>query len=133
MNSDFSFGGWGTINSESAAWVMMGLCSMGIDWNADPRFSDGQGHSALQHWMDNFANVSGGYFHHTTSVTNNAMATYQGCYATMWYLTFLEKGGQGNPCYFYYHRFPFARQLSKDASITGFEIRRQAGHYYRGW
>lgn len=27
MNSDFSFGGWGTINSESAAWVMMGLCS----------------------------------------------------------------------------------------------------------
>ena len=127
MNSDFSFGAWGATNSESAAWVMMGLCSMGIDWNADPRFSDGQGHSALQHWMDNFANVNGGYFHHTTSVTNNAMATYQGCYATMWYLTFLEKGGQGNPCYFYYHRFPFARQLSKDASITGFEIEGKQG------
>lgn len=127
MNSDFSFGAWGATNSESAAWVMMGLCSMGIDWNADPRFSDGQGHSALQHWMDNFANVSGGYFHHTTSVTNDAMATYQGCYATMWYLTFLEKGGQGNPCYFYYHRFPFARQLSMDASITGFEIEGKQG------
>lgn len=127
MNSDFSFGGWGTINSESAAWVMMGLCSMGIDWNADPRFSDGQGHSALQHWMDNFANVNGGYFHHTTSVTNNAMATYQGCYATMWYLTFLEKGGQGNPCYFYYHRFDFARQMSTDASITSFEIEGKPG------
>lgn len=127
MNSDFSFGAWGATNSESAAWVMMGLCSMGIDWNADPRFSDGQGHSALQHWMDNFANVNGGYFHHTTSVTNNAMATYQGCYATMWYLTFLEKGGQGNPCYFYYHRFPFARQLSTDASITGFEIEGKQG------
>ena len=127
MNSDFSFGGWGTINSESAAWVMMGLCSMGIDWNADPRFSDGQGHSALQHWMDNFANVNGGYFHHTTSVTNDAMATYQGCYATMWYLTFLNKGGQGNPCYFYYHRFDFARELSTDASITGFEIEGKKG------
>lgn len=127
MNSDFSFGAWGATNSESAAWVMMGLCSMGIDWNADPRFSDGQGHSALQHWMDNFANVNGGYFHHTTSVTNDAMATYQGCYATMWYLTFLEKGGQGNPCYFYYHRFPFARQLSTDASITGFEIEGKQG------
>ena len=127
MNSDFSFGAWGATNSESAAWVMMGLCSMGIDWNADPRFSDGQGHSALQYWMDNFANVNGGYFHHTTSVTNNAMATYQGCYATMWYLTFLEKGGQGNPCYFYYHRFPFARRLSKDASITGFEIEGKQG------
>lgn len=126
MNSDFSFGAWGATNSESAAWVMMGLCSMGIDWNADPRFSDGQGHSALQHWMDNFANVNGGYFHHTTSVTNDAMATYQGCYATMWYLKFLEKG-QGTPCYFYYHRFPFARQLSTDASITGFEIEGKPG------
>lgn len=127
MNSDFSFGAWGATNSESAAWVMMGLCSMGIDWNADPRFSDGQGHSALQHWMDNFANVNGGYFHHTTSVTNDAMATYQGCYATMWYLTFLNKGGQGNPCYFYYHRFDFARELSTDASITGFEIEGKKG------
>lgn len=127
MNSDFSFGGWGTINSESAAWVMMGLCSMGIDWNADPRFSDGQGHSALQHWMDNFANVNEGYFHHTTSVRNNALATYEGCYASQWYLTFLEKGGQGNPCYFYYHRFDFARQMSTDASITSFEIEGKPG------
>ena len=127
MNSDFSFGAWGATNSESAAWVMMGLCSMGIDWNADPRFSDGQGHSALQHWMDNFANVNGGYFHHTTSVTNDAMATYQGCYATMWYLTFLNKGGQGNPCYFYYQRFNFARELSTDASITDFEIEGKQG------
>lgn len=127
MNSDFSFGGWGTINSESAAWVMMGLCSMGIDWNADPRFSDGQGHSALQHWMDNFANVSEGYFHHTTSVRNNALATYEGCYASQWYLKFLEGGGQGNPCYFYYHRFDFARQMSTDASITSFEIEGKMG------
>lgn len=127
MNSDFSFGGWGTINSESAAWVMMGLCSMGIDWNADPRFSDGQGHSALQHWMDNFANVNEGYFHHTTSVRNNALATYEGCYASQWYLKFLEGGGQGNPCYFYYHRFDFARQMSTDASITGFEIEGKPG------
>ena len=127
MNSDFSFGGWGTINSESAAWVMMGLCSMGIDWNADPRFSDGQGHSALQHWMDNFANVNEGYFHHTTSVRNNALATYEGCYASQWYLKFLEGGGQGNPCYFYYHRFDFARQMSTDASITGFEIEGKMG------
>lgn len=81
----------------------------------------------LQHWMDNFANVSEGYFHHTTSVRNNALATYEGCYASQWYLKFLEGGGQGNPCYFYYHRFPFARQLSMDASITGFEIEGKQG------
>ena len=127
MNSDFSFGAWGATNSESTAWVMMGLCSMGIDCHTDPRFSDGQGKSMLQHWMDNFANVSEGYFHHTTSVRNNALATYEGCYASQWYLKFLEGGGQGNPCYFYYHRFGFARQLSKDASITGFEIEGKQG------
>ena len=127
MNADYSFGAWGAINSESAAWVMMGLCSMGIDWHTDPRFSDGQGKSALQHWMDNFANVSGGYFHHTTSVTNNALATYEGCYASMWYLNFLKGGGQGNPYYFYYHRFNFGRKLSSDASITAFAIEGQQG------
>lgn len=127
MSSSFSFEAWGDVNSESAAWVMMGLCSMGIDCHTDPRFSDGQGKSMLQHWMDNFANVSEGYFHHTTSVRNNALATYEGCYASQWYLKFLEGGGQGNPCYFYYHRFPFARQLSTDASITGFEIEGKPG------
>ena len=132
MNSDFSFGAWGATNSESAAWVMMGLCSMGIDCHTDPRFSDGQGKSMLQHWMDNFANVSEGYFHHTTSVRNNALATYEGCYASQWYLKFLEGGGQGNPCYFYYHRFNFARQLSMNASITGFEIEGKQGDITEG-
>ena len=127
MNSDYSFGAWGNTNSESAAWVMMGLCSMGIDWNIDPRFADGQGHSALQHWMDNFANVQEGYFHHTTSVRNNYMATYEGCYASMWYLGFLENGGQGNPYHFYYHRFDFSKQLSEDASILSFEIEGKQG------
>lgn len=127
MSSSFSFEAWGDVNSESAAWVMMGLCSMGIDCHTDPRFSDGQGKSMLQNWMDNFANVSEGYFHHTTSVRNNALATYEGCYASQWYLKFLEGGGQGKPCYFYYQRFNFARELSKDASITGFEIEGKQG------
>ena len=127
MNSDYSFGAWGATNSESAAWIMMGLCSMGIDWNVDPRFSDGQGHSALQHWMDNFANVQEGYFHHTTSVKNNYMATYEGCYASMWYLAFLDHGGQGHPYYFYYHRFDFSKTLSDDASILSFEIEGKQG------
>ena len=127
MNSDYSFGAWGATNSESADWVMMGLCSMGIDWNTDPRFADGQGHSALQHWMDNFANVKDGYFHHTASLQNDYMATYQGCYATMWYLGFLEHGGQGNPYYFYYQRFDFSKTLSDDASILSFEIEGKQG------
>ena len=127
MNSDYSFGAWGATNSESAAWVMMGLCSMGIDWHIDPRFSDGKGHSALQHWMDNFSNVQDGYFHHSKTLLNNYMATYEGCYASMWYLGFLEHGGQGNPYYFYYHRFDFSKHLSEDASILAFEIEGKQG------
>lgn len=125
MQSDFSFSSWGDTNCESAAWVMMGLCSIGIDCHTDPRFSDGQGHSILQSWMDNFANVQGGYFHHSVKLLNNAMATYQGCYASQWYLNFLENGGQGTPYSLYYHRFDFARPLSTDASITSFTLEGQ--------
>ncbi len=125
--SNYSFKAWGAVNSETASWVIMALCSMGIDCHVDPRFSDGEGHSSLQHWMDNFANVSGGYFHHTTSIINNALATYEGCYAAQWYLNFLERGGQGKPYSLYYRRFDFSRQLSADASITAFEIEGKQG------
>ena len=132
MNSDYSFGAWGAQNSESAAWVMMGLCSMGIDWNVDPRFADGHGHSALQNWMDNFVNEQDGCFHHNSSLLNNYMATYEGCYAGMWYLGFLDHGGQGSPYYYYYHRFDFSKALSDDASILGFEIEGRLGTITEG-
>ncbi len=127
MSDAYSFDSMGATNSESAAWVMMALCSMGIDWNVDPRFSNGQEQSALQHWMDSFANVGEGYFHHTTSVRNNALATYEGCYASMWYLGFLEHGGQGSPYYFYYNRFDFGEPLSSDATILSFELEGKQG------
>ena len=127
MSDAYSFDSMGATNSESAGWVMMALCSMGIDWNVDPRFSNGQGQSGLQNWMDNFANVGEGYFHHTTSVRNNALATYEGCYASMWYLGFLEHGGQGSPYYFYYNRFDFGEPLSSDASILSFELEGKQG------
>lgn len=99
---------------------------MGIDCHTDPRFSDGQGKSVIQNWVDSFVNPSG-YFHHTTGVINNAMATYQGCYASQWYLNFLGAGGTGHPYSLYNRRFDFARQLSTDASITGFEIEGKQG------
>ena len=126
MNADYSFKAWGAVNSETAAQVICALSAMGIDCHTDPRFSDGQGKSVIQNWVDSFVNPSG-YFHHTTSVINNAMATYQGCYASQWYLNFLEAGGTGHPYSLYNRRFDFARQLSTDASITGFEIEGKQG------
>ncbi len=126
MNADYSFKAWGAVNSETAAQVICALSAMGIDCHTDPRFSDGQGKSVIQSWVDSFVNPSG-YFHHTTSVINNAMATYQGCYASQWYLNFLEAGGTGHPYSLYNRRFDFARQLSTDASITGFEIEGKQG------
>ena len=127
MNADYSFKAWGAVNSETAAQVICALSAMGIDCHTDPRFSDGQGNSVIQNWVDSFVNPSG-YFHHTTEVRNNAMATYQGCYASQWYLNFLEAGGTGHPYSLYNNRrFDFARQLSTDASITGFEIEGKQG------
>ena len=126
MSADYSFKAWGAVNSETAAQVICALSAMGIDCHTDPRFSDGQGKSVIQNWVDSFVNPSG-YFHHTTEVTNNAMATYQGCYASQWYLNFLEAGGTGHPYSLYNRRFDFARQLSTDASITGFEIEGKQG------
>ena len=126
MSADYSFKAWGAVNSETAAQVICALSAMGIDCHTDPRFSDGQGKSVIQNWVDSFVNPSG-YFHHTTGVINNAMATYQGCYASQWYLNFLKAGGTGHPYSLYNRRFDFARQLSADASITGFEIEGKPG------
>ena len=134
MNEDYSFGSFDTINSEVEGWVIIALCSMGIDCHVDPRFSDGRGHSVLQYWMDNFANVEEGYFAHAKDqpISTARMATYQCCYDSMWYLDFLENDGQGSPYYFYYHRFNFEKELSKDASILKFEIEGRLGTITEG-
>ena len=127
MESDsYAFKAWGAANSETADWAIMALNSIGIDPHTDPRFSDGDSKSVIQYWVDNFVNTSG-YFHHTTSVMNNAMATYEGCYAAMWYLGFLDNGGAGHPYSLYYHRFDFSTVLSSDASILTFELEGKQG------
>ena len=100
--------------------MICALSAMGIDCYTDPRFTNGT-ISVLSQFLS-FANVSEGYFNHTAETPNDHMATYQGCYATQWYLAFLENGGQGNPCYFYYQRFDFSTQLSDAANILSFTL-----------
>lgn len=124
MTDDYMFKCVGTLNSESASWVNMGLCSMGIDWHTDPRFTDGE-KSALSQWLQ-FATKDG--FKHILSETqNNALATYEACYNLEWYLGFLENGGAGHPYYLWYHVRDFATPLSKEADILSFEIQGQKG------
>lgn len=57
---------------------------MGVDCHTDPRMSNGT-QSALTALLD-YADYREGYFAHTNTTPKNAMATYQGCYATQWYL-----------------------------------------------
>ncbi|MGN0720609.1 MAG: DUF5018 domain-containing protein [Anaerovoracaceae bacterium] len=110
---------WGGIyTSEGSAQVLCAISAMGIDAYSDVRLNDGT-HSALSALLD-YANYEDGYFHHSSTVLDNAMATYQGCYASQWYLGFIDNGGAGNPYSLYYQRFDFSRKLSEDASITAF-------------
>ena len=120
MRPDYTFFSTGTVNSEVASQMICALSAMGIDCYTDPRFTNGT-ISVLSQFLS-FANVSEGYFNHTAETPNDHMATYQGCYATQWYLAFLENGGQGNPCYFYYQRFDFSTQLSDAANILSFTL-----------
>ncbi len=122
---------WGGVfTSEGSAQVLCALSAMGIDSFSDPRLNSGE-HSALTALLD-YANYEGGYFHHSASVLNNAMATYQGCYATQWYLGFLNSGGAGRPYSLYYHCFDFARELSEEAYITAFTLEGKTGTIAEG-
>ena len=117
---------WGGVyTSEGSAQVLCALAAMGIDAHSDIRLNDGT-HSALTALLD-YANYEDGYFHHSASVLDNAMATYQGCYATQWYLGFLENGGAGHPYSLYANRFDFSKDLSGDASITKFVLEGKQG------
>ena len=124
MTDDYMFKCMGTLNSESASWVNMGLCSMGIDWHTDPRFTDGE-KSALSQWLK-FA-TSDGFKHILSETQNNTLATYEACYNLQWYLGFLDHGGAGHPYYLWYHVRDFATPLSTEAEILSFTVQGQQG------
>lgn len=122
MTDDYMFKCVGTLNSESASWVNMGLCSMGIDWHTDPRFTDGE-KSALSQWLK-FA-TNDGFKHILSETQNNTLATYEACYNLQWYLGFLDHGGAGHPYYLWYQVRDFATPLSTEAEILSFTVQGQ--------
>lgn len=110
---------WGSVyTSEGSAQIVCAMSAMGVDCHTDPRMSDGT-NSALTALLD-YADYQDGYFAHTNTTPKNALATYEGCYATQWYLGFLNNGGAGHPYSLYYWQFDFSRKLSTDATITTF-------------
>lgn len=112
---------WGGVyTSEGSAQIVCAMSAMGVDCHTDPRMSDGT-NSALTALLD-YADYQNGYFAHTNTTPKNALATYEGCYATQWYLGFLNNGGAGHPYSLYYRQFDFSRKLSTDATITTFTL-----------
>ena len=112
---------WGGVyTSEGSAQIVCAMSAMGVDCHTDPRMSDGT-NSALTALLD-YADYQDGYFAHTNTTPKNALATYEGCYATQWYLGFLNNGGAGHSYSLYYRQFDFSRKLSTDATITTFTL-----------
>ena len=117
---------WGGVyTSEGASQIICALSAMGIDVHTDVRLNNGKD-SVLTSFL-NYADFDDGYFAHSNTTPKNAMATYQGCYATQWYLGFLNNGGAGHPYSLYYHRFDFSRKLSTEADITSFTLEGKKG------
>lgn len=117
---------WGGVyTSEGASQIICALSAMGIDVHTDVRLNNGKD-SVLTSFL-NYADFDEGYFAHSNTTHKNAMATYQGCYATQWYLGFLNGGGAGHPYSLYYQRFDFSRKLSTEADITSFTLEGKKG------
>lgn len=117
---------WGGVyTSEGASQIICALSAMGVDVHTDVRLNNGTD-SVLTSFL-NYADFGEGYFSHSNTTPKNAMATYQGCYATQWYLGFLNNGGAGHPYSLYYHRFDFSRKLSTEADITSFTLEGKQG------
>lgn len=117
---------WGGVyTSEGASQIICAFSAMGVDVHTDVRLNNGKD-SVLTSFL-NYADFDEGYFAHSNTTHKNAMATYQGCYATQWYLGFLNNGGAGHPYSLYYHRFDFSRKLSTEADITSFTLEGKKG------
>lgn len=117
---------WGGVyTSEGTSQIICAFSAMGIDVHADVRLNNGTD-SVLTSFL-NYADFDDGYFAHTNTTPQNAMATYQGTYATQWYLGFLNNGGAGHPYSLYYQRFDFSRKLSTEADIKSFTLEGKQG------
>lgn len=78
QQDDGTFASWGTVNCESCAWAVVGLCAVGVNPDTDERFIK-NGVSALDAMLSFM--LSDGSFSHISGGTTNLMATQQALYA----------------------------------------------------
>ncbi|BDR63658.1 prenyltransferase/squalene oxidase repeat-containing protein [Clostridium tetani] len=96
QNATGGFESWGTVNSESCAQVIMGLCTNGIDAGKDKKFVK-NGRSVVDALLS--FEVEGGGFAHINDERFggvNGMATEQALYALDQYKLYLDTKGQGS-------------------------------------
>lgn len=96
QNATGGFESWGTVNSESCAQVIMGLCTNGIDAGKDDKFVK-SGKSVIDALLD-FEVKDGGFAHIKDERFGgvNGMATEQALYALDQYKLYLDTKGQGS-------------------------------------
>ncbi len=95
MQEDGGFKSYGAETSESAAQVIVALCTLGIDPAADERFCSATGENPLSNLLS-FTASDGGYYHVKGSASSNQMATEQALIALGAYSRLL---GQQNSFY----------------------------------
>lgn len=86
------YASWGTVNSESIAQVIVACTAWGINPNTDSRFVK-NGRSAVDAILDFYVTDGKGFAHtedDTGTLTVNAMATDQACYALVAYDRYLN-------------------------------------------
>lgn len=126
MYDDFTFQmsmSAGEANSESAAQVICALSSIGYDVHTHPYFTDGT-NSVLTKYLE-FATSDKTGFKHIHSGGWDDIATYEAAYTLLWYLNFLESGG--NPYSLYDQPYNFGADFSAEASILSFAMDNKEG------
>jgi hypothetical protein len=90
QQNDGGYESWETKNSESAAQVIVAMCSLGIDPQTDDMFVKGTDKNVVSNIINNFYVSSSGGFMHIEDTSVDGLATIQGFYSMVAYDRFLK-------------------------------------------
>jgi hypothetical protein len=91
QQNDGGYESWETKNSESAAPVIVAMCSLGIDPQTDDMFVKGTDKNVVSNIINNFYVSSSGGFMHIEDTSVDGLATIQGFYSMVAYDRFSKE------------------------------------------